>query len=85
MVRTWVPAGSSEVDILVQSGMHMLLGGLCIPFGEELTFSVGPNLRTLAMLVLAGSVQRWFALVGSYPSASCGAHESFGLSLGLKL
>lgn len=29
MVRTWVPsAGSSEVVILVQSGMHMLLGGL---------------------------------------------------------
>lgn len=56
-----------------------------IYFEEELTFSVGPNLRTLAMLVLAGSVQRWFALVSSYPSASYGAHESFDLSLGLKL
>lgn len=67
MLKTWVPsAGSSEVDSLVQLSR---VGCICfldafakvssISFREELTFSVsGPNVRILAMLVLASSVQR---------------------------
>lgn len=67
MLKTWLPsAGSSEVDRLAHLSR---VGCICsldafakvmsILFGEELTFSVsGPNLRTLAMLVLAGSMAK---------------------------